>query len=194
MRKRTNKALFSAVAEADFYQDALTQTVPYYSITPDPNPEKTQEVDITGALNSTGHFNFEMNGQTFRANYDDPLLLLAHEGNTSYPNDPQWNVYNFGEAKTIRLVVHNLFPAAHPMHMHGHNFFVLDSGLGVYSGQMVNPQNPQRRDVQLLPPLGYVVLQINADNPGVWPFHCHIAWHVSGGLYINIMVSARTTG
>ncbi len=31
------------------------------------------------------------------------------------------------------------------------------------------------------------MLQFNADNPGVWPFHCHIAWHVSSGLYVNIM-------
>jgi hypothetical protein len=29
--------------------------------------------------------------------------------------------------------------------------------------------------------------QYVADNPGVWPFHCHIAWHVSGGLYANMM-------
>lgn len=57
----------------------------------------------------------------------------------------------------------------------------------------MNAHNPQRRDVQLLPDAvsatepGYVVLQIDADNPGVWPFHCHIAWHVSGGLYINVL-------
>jgi hypothetical protein len=25
------------------------------------------------------------------------------------------------------------------------------------------------------------------DNPGVWPLHCHIAWHVSGGLYVNVL-------
>ncbi len=31
----------------------------------------------------------------------------------------------------------------------------------------------------------HIVLQYETDNPGVWPFHCHIAWHVSAGLYIN---------
>ena len=30
-------------------------------------------------------------------------------------------------------------------------------------------------------------LQWESNNPGVWPFHCHIAWHVSGGLYANIL-------
>jgi len=32
-----------------------------------------------------------------------------------------------------------------------------------------------------------MVVQIQQDNPGVWPFHCHIAWHVSGGLYMNML-------
>lgn len=32
-----------------------------------------------------------------------------------------------------------------------------------------------------------MVMQIEQDNPGVWPFHCHIAWHVSGGLYFQIL-------
>ena len=31
------------------------------------------------------------------------------------------------------------------------------------------------------------MIEFTADNPGVWPFHCHIAWHVSGGLYMNVM-------
>lgn len=43
--------------------------------------------------------------------------------------------------------------------------------------------------MQLVQPDGYLVVQYDAVNPGVWPFHCHIAWHVSGGLYINLLVS-----
>ena len=51
----------------------------------------------------------------------------------------------------------------------------------------MNQGNPQRRDVHLLPANGYLVLQWQSNNPGVWPFHCHIAWHVSGGLYANLL-------
>ena len=36
----------------------------------------------------------------------------------------------------------------------------------------------------------YVVLEWNADNPGVWPLHCHVVIHVSAGLYINVMVKS----
>ena len=76
------------------------------------------------------------------------------------------------------------------MHLHGHNFNVLAEGFGTWNGQITNAKNTQRRDTQLLQggtPTNpaYIVLQYNTDNPGTWPFHCHIAWHVSGGLYIN---------
>ena len=68
---------------------------------------------------------------------------------------------------------------------------ILQEGYGKWDGSIVNPQNPQRRDVHILhnsKPDGtpsYMVMQIEADNPGVWPFHCHVAWHMSGGLYVN---------
>ena len=76
------------------------------------------------------------------------------------------------------------------MHLHGHNFNVLAEGFGKWDGHIMNAQNTQRRDTQLLQGgtpdnPAYIVLQYNTDNPGTWPFHCHIAWHVSGGLYIN---------
>jgi hypothetical protein len=135
---------------------------------------------------------FYMNNSTFRADYNDPVLLDAKLGKTTFPSD--YNVYNFGQSKSIRLVVYNYAQTgAHPMHLHGHNMYVLAFGTGLWDGTIVNPSNPQRRDVQLLPNApsadtpGYVVIQFDADNPGVWPFHCHIAWHVSAGLYINIL-------
>lgn len=81
------------------------------------------------------------------------------------------------------------------MHMHGHNFWVVAEGTGVWDGTVTRPKNPQRRDVQMLQPgsadtPGYIVIEFNADNPGVWPLHCHIAWHVSAGLYVNVMVNS----
>jgi len=46
-----------------------------------------------------------------------------------------------------------------------------------------------RRDTFVLRPDGYIVLRFQADNPGVWLFHCHIEWHVDQGL-IATMVEA----
>jgi FtsP/CotA-like multicopper oxidase with cupredoxin domain len=107
-------------------------------------------------------------------------LLLAKVGNTSYPYDPQWNVYNFGSNSSVRLVLRNMAPLVHPIHLHGHNFWILAEGVGSWNGS-VNNSNPQRRDTQLLPPgnptnPSYLVIEYVANNPGVWPLHCHIAW------------------
>lgn len=41
-------------------------------------------------------------------------------------------------------------------------------------------------DQGILP--AYTVIQFFTDNPGVWPFHCHLAWHNSAGLFANFIV------
>jgi len=52
-----------------------------------------------------------------------------------------------------------------------------------------------RRDTYILRPgdpkvgLGYVVMDFEADNVGVWALHCHLAWHVGAGLNTDILVS-----
>ena len=47
--------------------------------------------------------------------------------------------------------------------------------------------NPPRRDVALLPKGGYLIIAFKADNPGSWLLNCHIAWHASSGLAMQIM-------
>ena len=172
--------------------DPLDETVPFYSLSPPGTPAVTQDLIIDGAVNATGHLLFYVNNQSFRADYNSPVLLLAQEGNTSYPQDPQWNVYNFGKATSIRLYIQNNFPTVHPMHLHGHDFWVLATGTGTWDGVITNPDNPIRHDTFLMGPgtetaPTYMVIEFNADNPGVWPLHCHIGIHVSAGLYVNVM-------
>lgn len=124
-------------------------------------------------------------------------------------------MYNFNSNASVRVIVKNNFPALHPMHLHGHNFFVLaevrrsrmrsqmgslqadawmQQGTGTWDGKITGYPNTQRRDVQIVQPNGYLVIQYDTDNPGVWPFHCHIAWHVSGGLYVNLMEQPSKIG
>lgn len=152
--------------------DDLSLTVPYYSLTPTA-PATVRTFEITTTVNDSDIFLWELDGTSFRANYNSPLLLLANLGNLTF--QPEWNVKNFGSNSSIRVIVKNNSPAAHPMHLHGHNMFILHQGPGDWDGTTItNPNNPQRRDVQMLPVGGHIVWQINADNPGVWPFHCHI--------------------
>ena len=76
----------------------------------------------------------------------------------------------------------------HGTHLHGQQMFVLAVGAGSWDGKVVTPENPQQRDTQLLPANGYLVIQLTGDNPGVWPLHCHIAWHLSAGMLINLVL------
>jgi FtsP/CotA-like multicopper oxidase with cupredoxin domain len=187
----TTNSSVSATAINTCLNDPLSSTIPAFPIAPPLKPQTQEIINITYQSNGTNDL-FYMNNSTFRADYNDALLLEAKMGYTKFPEE--WNVYNFGSSQSIRLVVYNYAQTgAHPMHMHGHNMYVLDFGTGMWDGTITRSSNPQRRDVQLLPNAvsatdpGYLVLQIDANNPGVWPFHCHIAWHVSAGLYINII-------
>jgi FtsP/CotA-like multicopper oxidase with cupredoxin domain len=166
--------------------DDLTLGAPYFSIKPSA-PSTTIPLEINSYVNATGSFLWTLGGISQRANYNYPVLLLAAQGNTSYPSI--WNVHNFGTNSSVRIIINNKTPASHPMHLHGHNMYILSEGSGDYDGSTImgNAQNPQRRDVQMVRAQGHLVVQYDANNPGVWPFHCHIAWHASGGLYANFL-------
>lgn len=74
------------------------------------------------------------------------------------------------------------------MHAHGAPMYILSQGPGNYDGTtVVRPSNPARRDVQMIQPFGHAVMQIDATNAGVWPFHCHIAWHASAGFFSQMV-------
>lgn len=47
---------------------------------------------------------------------------------------------------------------------------------------------PILRDTISLPRRSWVVLRVKNDNPGIWPFHCHVTHHAQTGLYTNINI------
>ena len=173
----------------DCGNDDLSLTTALCSETPDPNPATTETIETRFGSNGT-HFVWFMNNSSFRGDYNWPVLPLVKGGNVTFRNE--WNVYNFGSNQTVRVVFKNFGNGPHPMHLHGHNFHVLAEGHGDWNGTIVNPSNTLQRDVQLVRGRrnnvpGFIVLQWKQDNPSVWPFHCHIAWHVSAGLYVNLL-------
>jgi FtsP/CotA-like multicopper oxidase with cupredoxin domain len=183
--------------------DALASTMPMYAIAA-AEPDTTITLTISGSPNTTGAFHWTFNDVAYNGNLDAPLLFDAVQSSTSSSSSssattfaPTSNVYNIGTNGTVRIIVYNTLPAPHPMHLHGHDFQVLAEGSWVWDGTIVNPANPQRRDVHMSwsganasdPAVGsnYMVLQFEADNAGVWPFHCHIAWHLSAGMAVMIL-------
>ncbi|KAI4232458.1 MAG: hypothetical protein LQ349_004994 [Xanthoria aureola] len=192
-RTKTPKSNPQTYDDSKCGNDDLTISKPLFPFPALPNAATTLKLDITFGPNATGFNLWYMNNVSFRANFDAPIFLLAAAGNTSYPFSPQWAVNNFGSNSSVRLIIRNRIGANHPMHLHGHNFFVLAEGQGEWDGKITNYPSTTRRDVQIVQGSkdkdtpGYLVLQYDTDNPGVWPFHCHIAWHVSAGLYVNLM-------
>ncbi|GFR39835.1 hypothetical protein Agub_g329 [Astrephomene gubernaculifera] len=73
----------------------------------------------------------------------------------------------------------------HPFHLHGHRFWVLGRGSGIFDppqhAASLNTANPAFRDTVTVPQGGWAYLRFVADNPGVWPFHCHILPHIYMG-------------
>ena len=76
-----------------------------------------------------------------------------------------------GERVRIRLV--NLGMDHHPIHLHGHQFYVTGTEGGRIRTTAVEPANTVLVGVAQARDLEFV-----ADNPGDWHFHCHLPHHM----------------
>ena len=189
----------SDVTQAQLQQcknDPITLGIPLCKI-PVEEPDHVERVDMLFQSNGS-HFVWFMNNSPYRGDFNAPILLKAKLGETDFK--PEWNVYEFPDAKHVRIVlVNHAMIGGHPMHLHGHDFHVLAEGHGEWDGVITNAGNTIRRDTHLMPNArlvdnvtepSYMVIQYVQDNPGVWPLHCHLAWHVSGGLFMQILENA----
>lgn len=80
--------------------------------------------------------------------------------------------YRFARDERVRLRLINDTMMTHPMHLHGH-FFEIVNGHGEHQ--------PSKHTVRVLPG-GYVDLDLTADAPGDWAFHCHLLYHMHAGM------------
>ncbi|KAJ2902943.1 multicopper oxidase [Zalerion maritima] len=162
------------------------------------DPVDVVDIDLSG--NAT-HIYWNVHGQPMNVNWGKPSLEYIKNGDSfeaernvfAIADDPEWTVW----------VIQNNFGVPHPMHLHGHDFLVLGKSepydnpfstdatvrtfdAGADSGSL-NLDNPTRRDVTMLPGLGWLVIAFRTDNPGAWVMHCHIAWHVGQGLSLQYL-------
>ena len=80
--------------------------------------------------------------------------------------------YRFARNERVRLRLINDTMMTHPMHLHGH-FFEIVNGHGAHQ--------PMKHTVRVLPG-GFVDLDLTADAPGDWAFHCHLLYHMHAGM------------
>ncbi|KAI5056288.1 hypothetical protein GOP47_0028106 [Adiantum capillus-veneris] len=103
-------------------------------------------------------------------------------------------VYRFPLNSTVDFILQNANTLTvnnsevHPWHIHGHDFWVLGYGPGAFDPavhpQTFNLKNPPLRNTVPLYPYGWTAIRFVADNPGVWPFHCHLESHFHMGMGI----------
>ena len=135
------------------------------------------------------------------------LLDLYHGNEENLPHDV---VYTLGHNQLVDIIVQNTVALngvceSHPMHMHGHKFWIHSYGVGSYrSASNIWPDmndpvlrdslmvyassypyfSPQRDPENHRKPCGWTKLRLIANNPGLWMFHCHIGAHASMGMNV----------
>lgn len=141
-------------------------------------------------------------------NLTTPLLMDLYHGNEqNVPNDI---VYSVGADQLVDIVIQNTVALngiceSHPMHMHGHKFWIHSYGTGPYNAlENVWPdqRDPGLRDSLMVyassyayfqsnrnasdhgKPCGWTKLRMVANNPGLWMFHCHIGAHSFMGMNV----------
>lgn len=112
---------------------------------------------------------------------DAPVKVLQFEL-TGNMNRYVWSMNNKVVSETdkilvkkgenLRLIIYNGSMMRHPMHLHGHDFRVLN-GQGEYA--------PLKNVIDIMP-METDTLEFNANVEGDWFFHCHILYHMMSGM------------
>ncbi len=84
---------------------------------------------------------------------------------------------NHGER--VEIAFRNQTPMSHPMHLHGHIFQVSEINGRAIEGAL--------RDSIMVPPEAMVKVVFDADNPGLWAFHCHNLYHMAAGMFSTLV-------
>jgi CopA family copper-resistance protein len=76
------------------------------------------------------------------------------------------------KGEIIRMILYNGSMMRHPMHLHGHDFRVLN-GRGDYA--------PMKNIIDIMP-METDTLEFAATESGNWFFHCHVLYHMMAGM------------
>ena len=92
----------------------------------------------------------------------------------------EWDKIMIEKGKNVRIILFNNSMMRHPMHLHGHDFRVVN-GQGEYA--------PLKNVVDIMP-METDTLEFAANQNGNWFFHCHILYHMMAGMgnvfsYVN---------
>jgi FtsP/CotA-like multicopper oxidase with cupredoxin domain len=140
-------------------------------VAPEPIPVDLREIepiDLTGAIEHTLDMTIDTNFQK--------QVVMGING------IPYWDVVPIeattGQTHIWRLTNETSF--AHPFHLHGYFFQVLDE-----------TRIPEWKDTVDLPAGSELSIAVQFDErPGIWMYHCHILDHAESGMMGQVRVSA----
>ncbi|MFZ6663715.1 multicopper oxidase domain-containing protein [Peijinzhouia sedimentorum] len=154
--------------------DKMMQTSP---------PSTNMESAEMGGMNMFSEYNYDYLKSTENTTYSEDVpvkeILLNLTGNMSryiwsMNGIPlaETDKIKINEGEVTRITFNNLTMMHHPMHLHGHFFRVINEN-GDYS--------PLKHTVNV-PPMQKVTIEFYGNEYGDWFFHCHILYHMMGGM------------
>ena len=121
-------------------------------------PSRHMQIHLTGNME---RYMWSFDGRKFNAVADQPIRFAYNE--------------------RVRVKLVNDTMMAHPIHLHGH-FFELVNG----ADRMHQPQ----KHTVIVQPGGSATFDLTADEPGDWAFHCHLLYHMHAGMFQIVTVAS----
>ena len=101
--------------------------------------------------------------------------MAAYVWNINGEAYPNRNSLDVRSNDRVGIVLTNSTTMGHPMHLHGHEFEVVEIDGKKIVGAL--------RDTILVPPGSKITVAFDTNNPGVWAFHCHLIYHLVTGMF-----------
>lgn len=122
---------------------------------------------------------------TYEINYKDPDYNFFTMNGKCFPDTSPVEV-ECGDLVRVRFG--NLQMNHHPIHLHGHEFKVVAAG-----GFPIRPEAQYYNNTILVASGQNWDIEFFANNPGIWPLHCHMPHHMSnngsfdlGGMFTTV--------
>lgn len=126
--------------------------------------------------------NYDMFHSPVKTNLPDGPTKVLHFTLTGNMNRYVWTLDNktvkesdrimIKKGENVRMIVTNNSMMRHPMHLHGHDFRVINSETDF---------SPLKNVIDIMP-METDTLEFAANQNGNWFFHCHILFHMMAGM------------
>ncbi|KAJ7438264.1 laccase 2 precursor [Mycena galericulata] len=149
------------------------------------------DVVLNLAIALTANFTFTFGGASFVPPTAPVLLQILSGAQSAQDLLPSGSVYTLPPNKVVEISIPGgSVGAPHPIHLHGHNFFVVRSA----GNSNYNYVNPIMRDVVSTgsDTTDNATFRFVTDNAGPWFLHCHIDWHLDIGLAVVMAEDTAT--